>query len=56
LGELVVLLAVASVADLALLFWFEGIEVLVGVSDGSGVLGGVEDFVFEWELRVGHAG
>ncbi len=51
-----VLLAVASVADLALLFWFKGIEVLVVVSDGSGVVGGVEDFVFKWELRVGHAG
>lgn len=50
-----VLLAVASVADLALLLGFEGIEVLVVVSDGSGVVRGVEDLVFEWELWVGHA-
>jgi hypothetical protein len=28
----------------------------VVVSDGSGVVGGVEDLVFEWELWVGHAG
>ncbi len=50
-----VLLAVASVADLAFLLGLERIEVLVVVSDGSGVVGGVEDFVFEWELWVGHA-
>jgi hypothetical protein len=53
-SQLLVLLAITAAPDLTLLFWFEGKELLVILSDGIGVVRNVEDFVFEHVLLAGH--